>query len=481
MTAGATLGAGLLLLYGLRKSFTSLDLLPFVQAHANAQVFGWVGLFVMGFAVQGLPRFKFVKLKGARAANAAFLLLIAGLAARTFAPLLFDSGAPVALAGGALQAAGVAVFLGVVLRTLASSTLREPWDKYVHAALALFFVAALAEPAVTFALQSAPSTEILVRRIADFAGPFRDVQVLGFAGLMIFGVSQRILPTAFGFRECGAKTSAWAFAFLAAGLALDVGGWLAFRGTRAPAWAMASWAGTALYATGAIFLATALRGLTGGGEDRSRKFIRAAFAWLLLACIMVIAQPVYLHLAGLRFSHAYSGALRHAFTVGFISMMIVGVSLKVVPMLAGADPRKLPALRGAFLLLVGGNALRVVSEVLTDGVPSFAYPLMAISGSFEVLGFLLWGVHLWRHLSPRTVESPGELRPLRIEAGMTPAEVIGWFPETLEIFSARGFEALKNPLLRKTLGRSVTLASACSMKRVDLDGLLAELNRRIGA
>ena len=40
------------------------------------------------------------------------------------------------------------------------------------------------------------------------------------------------------------------------------------------------------------------------------------------------------------FSHAYLGAYRHALTVGFILMMIVGVSSKVVPTLSGVDLRR---------------------------------------------------------------------------------------------------------------------------------------------
>jgi len=38
-----------------------------------------------------------------------------------------------------------------------------------------------------------------------------------------------------------------------------------------------------------------------------------------------------------QFSHAFFGAYRHALTVGFITMMIVGVSSKIVPTLSGLD------------------------------------------------------------------------------------------------------------------------------------------------
>jgi len=53
-------------------------------------------------------------------------------------------------------------------------------------------------------------------------------------------------------------------------------------------------------------------------RDRSLKFVRAAYAWL--------------------------GAYRHACTVGFISMMILGISSRVAPILAGIRSAELDAL-----------------------------------------------------------------------------------------------------------------------------------------
>ena len=47
------------------------------------------------------------------------------------------------------------------------------------------------------------------------------------------------------------------------------------------------------------------------------------------------------------FSHAYYGAIRHAITVGFVSLMIVGVASKVTPTLNGIPTRKFVV--GAFV------------------------------------------------------------------------------------------------------------------------------------
>ncbi|MBI4564145.1 MAG: DUF1858 domain-containing protein [Planctomycetes bacterium] len=479
LTAGATLGAGVLFLYGLRETFTSLDLFGLVQAHANAQVYGWVGLFVMGFAFQGFPRFKYVRLQHPHLANGAFLIMASGLALRVGAGLPIPGAFGLGLVGGILEAAAVVLFLWVLGRTLRESQIRDSWDKYVYVGLGCFLLSALLEPVLYVLLSTAPSTEVLIRRVADFMNPYRDLQLLGFAGLMILGVSQRILPAAFGFREPGRVASQGAFLLLTLGLMVDMGGWLVFRGTGQPKWALAAWGGVVLYASGALWLAVALNAFRGGSQDRSRKLIRAAYTWLAVACLMMIVEPAYTEAAGVRFSHAFHGAIRHAFTVGFVSLMILGVSSKVVPILKGIDLRGLSGLWLPFMLINTGNALRVGAQVATDWTPR-AFPIMGVSGAFEVLGLALWGAHLWRLMGSWEEKSVARAeKPAVIEPDMKAAEVIDWYPELLEIFVTRGFRELRNPLLRNTLGRRVTLRMACGMKNVDLSDFLEALNGKI--
>ena len=48
LTAGAVWGAFLLLRIGAGRSFTAISIHD-INAHGHAQIFGWVGLFVLGF------------------------------------------------------------------------------------------------------------------------------------------------------------------------------------------------------------------------------------------------------------------------------------------------------------------------------------------------------------------------------------------------------------------------------------------------
>jgi uncharacterized protein involved in response to NO len=139
-------------------------------------------------------------------------------------------------------------------------------------------------------------------------------------------------------------------------------------------------------------------------NDRGLKFIRAAHIWFIVATAMLVFTPIYnfgiyMPLTGshVPFSHAFFGAYRHALTVGFIMMMIVGVSSKVVPTLSGIDVKRTNSLWLTFVLLNAGNLTRVSFQIATD-FSSAAYPVMGISGIVEVVGLTLWGYELFSNM-----------------------------------------------------------------------------------
>jgi hypothetical protein len=129
------------------------------------------------------------------------------------------------------------------------------------------------------------------------------------------------------------------------------------------------------------------------------------------------------------FSHAYYGATRHAITVGFVSLMIVGVAAKVVPVLRGADARRLTGLWVPFVLRRPGWA--------------------------EVRGV--------RPTGPVT-------------GGDYVADVLDRSPALLPVFLRFGFRPLASPVLRRTAARGVTIDLACRMIGADKAAFLAALN-----
>jgi heme/copper-type cytochrome/quinol oxidase subunit 1 len=88
LTLGAAWGAFQLARIAWHGSFTGVGLHD-VNAHGHAQIFGWVGLFVMGFALQAFPRFKHTSLAYPRLAYATFPMMLIGIMARSsFEPML---------------------------------------------------------------------------------------------------------------------------------------------------------------------------------------------------------------------------------------------------------------------------------------------------------------------------------------------------------------------------------------------------------
>jgi len=77
LSAGASWGAWLLWTIGLNGSFRAVSVHA-INAHGEAQVFGWVGLFIMGFAYQAFPRIWQTTLVAPRLAVVAFGLMAGG-------------------------------------------------------------------------------------------------------------------------------------------------------------------------------------------------------------------------------------------------------------------------------------------------------------------------------------------------------------------------------------------------------------------
>ncbi len=122
LTAGAVWGAILLLRIGLSQSFTAISIHE-INAHGHAQIFGWVGLFVMGFAYQAFPRFKHTGLWRADLANMSFYLMVFGVFARAVGEPLFayPMFRELAVTANLAELVAIGLFILVMLRTFAAS------------------------------------------------------------------------------------------------------------------------------------------------------------------------------------------------------------------------------------------------------------------------------------------------------------------------------------------------------------------------
>jgi hypothetical protein len=427
LTTGCLLGAIALLGVALRQSYTVAAWTPYILAHVNSQLYGWVGLFVMGFALQHHPpRVSHAALFHRLAHTQLALLLIAvvvrfvaePLAAPTAPPDLRTIGIGLGVFTGVLQAFAVALFIMNIglTRYRGRDGSGLPWQsRFVFASLGWWLLAAVVEPRVFLATHGADAGANAAFIAARFV-PYREAQFLGFVPMMIFGVALARFSAEFGLRFAHRAPALAGFALWNLALLVRMAGWTLWSDTGAVAGLSLYHAGGMLLAVAATLLVFALRIFARREPDAVPSaalwFIRTAFVWLLLAGALTAAEPFAL--AGLQvpFSHAYTGAIRHALTVGFISQMIVGVALHVVPRWMGkpAGGAWTAPLLLVYPLLNLGNLLRVALEIATDHTPS-AFAPMGVTGFVELVALSLWAAHVLRELRrPRMVSVPAGSR-----------------------------------------------------------------------
>ncbi|HWB85315.1 MAG TPA: DUF1858 domain-containing protein [Bryobacteraceae bacterium] len=475
-TFGCVMGGLNLAVMAGRHQLTSLDLRGVTWAHAHAQVAGWVTFFVMGFAYQAIPRFKFTKLQWPRLACATLYIMAPAVVIRAMGDLFLSNPAWV-LAGsiaGAAELAIVVTFATIIVQTIRKSGQPvEPYERFLFAALGWMIVAFAFDLWVFVQSAQLAGDKQWISFISQVDAPWRDMQLAGFAAGMILAVSQRFLPFLYGFREVPARTARvvlWLWNLSVAGNIVFYS--LLIR-TTDPAWGIAFELSIVGMLVSVLVLVRAFRLFSRRVErDRSLPFLRASFAWAIFALVLVTLMPVYSALRNVAFSHAYFGAYRHAFTVGFISLMIVGVSSKVVPVLCGLEASEVSSLRASFWLINIGNAMRVFSEILTDFY-GWAYPVAAVSAWVEVSGLALWAIDLWMAMNRRpSARAP---HPISLTLSARVSEVADAYPETVPVFLEFGFQMITNPMMRKTVARSVSLDQACRLHHVDCAKFIAAL------
>jgi len=481
-TFGCVLGGINLAIMAASRQLASLDMRAITWAHAHAQVAGWVTFFVMGFAYQAIPRFKFTTLWRPLLASRSLFVMAAALTVRTLADVWIGNPAWV-VAGkiaGALELAVVLMFALILFKTIRKSPNPvEPYERFLFAALGWMVVAFAFDWWIFASSATIHGYRGWVHFISLYDAPWRDLQLAGFAGGMILGVSQRFLPFIYGFREVPARISRLVLYVWNIAVAGNVVAYSMLVRTRQPVWGivlelciLGMFASIVLLIRGFGLFSVKVE------SDRSLPFLKAAYIWALVAIALLALLPAYDTVRGVAFSHAYFGGYRHAFTVGFISMMILGVSSKVVPILGGLDPRRLSSLRAAFWLVNIGNAMRVVFQILTDS-GKWAFPVMGISAWVEVTGLILWAVDLWRAMSGRA-----EMAGISGRAAIGPQtkvfEVIHTYPETVPLFRQFGFSMIDNPVAQRTFARSVSLEQACRLRHVDFAVFQAALNKIAG-
>jgi hypothetical protein len=393
LSLGAGWGALLLFAIGWQGRFEAAPA-GHVVAHGAAQLWGFIGLFVVGIALRYLP----MGSGGPRAGLAFSRLLLATFLAGVIGDFVWalapaDFGWLGPLSGAALVLATV-LFLGFLLRQLGRS-LNATWGRLISAA------------GVWMVLWA--GVTLVLRSRASAAGPgaygesmrqlLMELAIFGFALNAIYGFGQKLLS---GIVGSGSKRARFVEATF----------WLHNAGVALLSLAHARWG--ALFGPVAVVILTAaafsyaigmrgfvrVRGTTPRpevGQGVLRHYVQLAFFWLLAGMAMLLVAELYWHSRGSAPPHAYLGAVRHALTVGFMTTLILGVGQRLLPILGHTLLPWPQLVLPTFLLIAVGNQLRVLTELLT-AVSTAAFVVMPLSAVLELSALGLFTANALRTL-----------------------------------------------------------------------------------
>jgi hypothetical protein len=341
-TVGTTLGMWMVL--GWLGVVPLLHFPTILAAHAQLQVYGFVGLYTMGVAMMVLPTFLNTKLQPAWLAVLSLVLMLSGIGLNLAGPTL---------AGGLLQSLSTLSFLVVLRITRTSAPPMKRKSTVLTRGHAIFLATGSLWLMACPLLALWDSTRAL------------ETVLWGFAGLFIAGIGLRVHTGILGIRGIHGALLLPSVVLWNLGLVLR---WTGPQGV----WVWPTSLGIALFLWSLRPFRKAVRPAAGGAW--LRYFVRTSYCWLLLALILAgIAESGYSRLAG---------PTRHMLAVGFIITMMMGMGLRMIP---AFETKRIPWRNGPWLiygLVTVGTAIRIPAQSMDK------MELLCIGGSLQFLGIM---------------------------------------------------------------------------------------------
>lgn len=382
---GTLLGFSNLMAISIHHGLGSLPA-AWIQGHGHAQVFGWIGSFILGIGFYSQPSHGRSTI---RIPLTCFVLWTSGVAMRWTASIygwhwrvLFPISAGFEL-------------IAVLLFIAAASQHKLPVQaqgKPAKPRIELCMVSVLMGTAGLTALVIFNFVECVRLAVNGTLLAFphavdqRYLVLLawGFLVPVVWGFSARWLPTFLAIVQPSAPVFRTALILDLIGVLFGVSGWTI--------------AATILLTSGSVAIGLALhltehpRGAAKiqGIHPSFPWFIRLSYVWLAIAGAMSVWAAVADQHGGIW------GASRHALTVGFAATMVFAIGPRILPHFAGIYAifsKRLMFL--GLLLLQSGCTLRVCSEPLAyEGIQSFAWKTLPVSGMLELSGVLVFAVNI---------------------------------------------------------------------------------------
>lgn len=429
------------------------------QVHGHAQIFGWVGLFIMGVALHAVPRMKLQTVRPVRLAKMLPVLMLGGVILRAVGQPLAKTvtGATLLTLSGVSLLAGISAFLWILGRVVVvSEARREFHEKFLWASF--LWLAVLAVWNLIIVSQMAARGWVGVPAATDWR--FLHVAIFGFASNMIFGFALRVLPHFLGLRDprVGPATIAFALWNLAIPLryhneTLDrVATVLELVAAVLFVWALG------------IFAQRRVQVNIAGVDPAFGWFITLGFVWLLLATV----QPFHADLGRI------TAAARHGMTIGFITSLMLGVGHRVLPIFNGVNLHSHRLLRGSFWCQAIGSTLVLAMAYSARQERPWQYAWAAVAGVCVLAAIVMFA---WNIAHTLRVKAETFTRESAVKLTTRVAELLETYPDLRPVLIHGGLAGLA--AMKHNPPRFVTLEFAARRHGIDPAPLIAALNEEI--
>jgi uncharacterized protein involved in response to NO len=429
-----------------------------IQAHGHAQLFGWVGSFILGISLYVLPKFRGRPVKSFGTVWLIWALWTVGVAWRWWAGI----GARewrAALVGSAILELVAYALTQRILVFRSGGARKKPND--LGSWLGICGFGALG---VALILNLGICIHVSLGGSAPLFPPLWDrtfllIALWGFTVAVAWGYSTRFVTIFVGLKSPVHETARWlsigiaALAVTALARQFLLADLLALLLTVYFIWALR------------IFHPSVRPPKLIGVYRLYPTFIRGAYVWLVLGALLGVAADLVPGVTGL------GGASRHAITVGFIATLIFALAPRILPsFLNGRELYSLRLMAGSLWLLSVGCFLRVVSEAVAYSAGGALWSLLPLSAFLELAAVIAFVVNLAATLAEPT---PARFSASGVSAKFPLYWYVASFPETKSLLIRAGLRTLAG---RREIPRSLSLAEAARADGVDPDHLVAQLN-----
>jgi len=373
-----------------------------IQAHGHAQIFGWLGTFILGIGYYAIPRLRLSRFSFP-AAWTTYVLWVAGVLLRWAVgtwqfrwQILF----PLA---GVLELVAVAIFAASVFLSRPRKQ-DNAWRESV-----VLITAAGSMMVVAVAVNAIESFRVKAPVFPTaFNQSYLALITWGFVVPFIWGFLSRWTPPLLGLRKTHKPLVRPALALLLSGVALSF------------IWPLAS---AVVLLIAAIVFGVAIRYFEPAEKEPKLRgvhpltpsLIRTAYVWSIVAAAIAIVAALH------PIPNGYAGASRHALTVGFFAATVFTIGPRVLPAFFNVRQLWSTRLMAVSLILLNiGCVIRVISQILAyENIAPIAWRALPLSAGFEMAAVTIFAVNLLMTLttgSPLEAASPEMATRLRASA-----------------------------------------------------------------